>query len=139
MKLTFEEKKLLYTYGCADLELTRKRLYGVAGLTVDPNQNKMVYDFCRKLEDETLADWYDQMFYFVRAEMECYTNMLLLMQDIEDGTSSVFTLNPALQKQLDTLASQHPEVCQRKARGETGGVTYQVRGAALAIQPVRVS
>ena len=28
----------------------------------------------------------------------------------EDGTSSVFTLNPALQKQLDTLASQHPEV-----------------------------
>ena len=55
----------------------------------------------------------------------------------EDGTSSVFTLNPALQKQLDALAAQHPEVCQRKARGEAGGVTYQVRGAALAIQPVR--
>ena len=71
-------------YGCADLELTRKRLYEIAGLTVDPNQNKLVYDFCRKLEDETLADWYDQMFYFVRAEMECYTNMLLLMQDIEE-------------------------------------------------------
>ena len=48
----------------------------------------------------------------------------------EDGTSSVFTLNPALQKQLDTLASQHPEVCQRKARGEAGGVTYQVRGCS---------
>ena len=57
----------------------------------------------------------------------------------EDGTSSVFTMNPALQKQLDARAVQHPEVCQRKARGETGGVTYQVRGAALAIQPVRVS
>ena len=57
----------------------------------------------------------------------------------EDGTSSVFTLNPTLQKQLDVLASQYPEVCQRKARGETGGVTYQVRGAALAIQPVRAS
>ena len=84
MKLTFEEKKLLYTYGCADLELTRKRLYEIARLTVDPNQNKLVYDFCRKLEDETLADWYDQMFYFVRAEMECYANMLSLMQDIEE-------------------------------------------------------
>ena len=57
----------------------------------------------------------------------------------EDGTSSVFTLNPALQKQLDALASQHPEVCQRKARGEAGGVTYQVKGTALAIQPVRAS
>ena len=83
MKLTFEEKKLLYTYGCADLELTRKRLCGVAGLTVDPDQNKLVLDFCRKLEDETLADWYDQLFYFVRSEMECYANMLSLMQDIE--------------------------------------------------------
>ena len=83
MKLTFEEKKLLYTYGCADLELTRKRLYGVAGLTVDPDQNKLVLDFCRKLEDETLADWYDQMFYFVRAEMERYAGMKKLAQDIE--------------------------------------------------------
>ena len=57
----------------------------------------------------------------------------------EDGTSSVFTLNPDLQKQLADLAMQHPEVCQRKARGEAGGVTYQVRGAALAIQPMRGS
>ena len=51
----------------------------------------------------------------------------------------MFTLNPALLKQLDALATELPEVCQRKARGEAGGVTYQVRGAALAIQPVRVS
>lgn len=57
----------------------------------------------------------------------------------EDGTSSVFTLNPALQKQLDALATQHPEVCQRKARGEACGGTYQVRNVALAIQPVRAS
>lgn len=85
MKLTFEEKKLLYTYGCADLELTCKRLCGVAGLTVDPDQNKLVLDFCRKLEDETLADWYDQMYYFVRAEMECYAGMQKLAQDIENN------------------------------------------------------
>jgi hypothetical protein len=83
MKLTFDEKKLLYAYGNPDLALTRKRLYEVAGLTVDPDQNKQVYDFCRKLEDETLADWYDQMFYFVRSEMECYAGMEKLAQDIE--------------------------------------------------------
>ena len=57
----------------------------------------------------------------------------------EDGTSSVFTLNPDLQKQLADLAMRHPEVCCHKAKGETSGVTYQVRGAALAIQPVRGS
>ena len=54
----------------------------------------------------------------------------------EDGTNSVFTLNPALQKLLDALATEHPEVCQRKARGEAGGVTYQVRNAAVSILPV---
>lgn len=86
MKLTFEEKKLLYTYGCADLELTRKRLYGVAGLTVDPNLNRLVFDFVRKLEDESLhlERWYDQMFYFVRAEMEHYTMMQKMSRDIEE-------------------------------------------------------
>lgn len=57
----------------------------------------------------------------------------------EDGTSSVFTLNPALQKQLDALTTEQPDVCQRKTRGEAGGVTYQVRNAAVAVQPVRSS
>ena len=57
----------------------------------------------------------------------------------EDGTNSVFTLNPFLQTQRDALAAQHPEGCKRTARGEAGGVTYQVRGAALAVQPVRAS
>ena len=57
----------------------------------------------------------------------------------EDGTSSVFTLNPALQKQLDAFATHHPEVCQRKARGEAGGVTYQVRNAAVLIEPALLS
>ena len=86
MKLTFEEKKLLYTYGCADLELTRKRLYEVAGLTVDPDLNRLVFDFARKLEDESLhlERWYDQMFYFVRSEMEHYTMMQKMSRDIEE-------------------------------------------------------
>ena len=53
----------------------------------------------------------------------------------EDGTSSVFTLNPALQKQLDALTAQHPEVCFHKAKGEASGVTYQIRNAAVLIEP----
>ena len=57
----------------------------------------------------------------------------------EDGTSSVFTLNPDLQKQLAALAAQYPEVCCQKAKGEAGGVTYQIRNAALAIQPVQTA
>ena len=56
-----------------------------------------------------------------------------MIYDCGDGTYSVFTLNPALQKQLDALATQHPEVCQRKAKGEAGGVTYSISDMSLAI------
>ena len=45
----------------------------------------------------------------------------------EDGTSSVFTLNPALQKQLAVLAAQHPEVCCQKAKSEAGRATFQIK------------
>ena len=83
MKLTFEEKNLLATYGCANLELTRKRLSEVAGLTVDPDQSKRVQNFCQKLEEESLADWYDQMFYFVRSEIDHYAMMQKMSRDIE--------------------------------------------------------
>lgn len=49
---------------------------------------------------------------------------------IGDGTYSVFTLNPALQKQLDALAAQHPEVCCRKERkGKGNGIYYQIASA----------
>lgn len=48
----------------------------------------------------------------------------------EDGTSSVFTLNPDLQKQLAALAAQHPEVCCRKERkGKGNGIYYQIASA----------
>ena len=58
-------------------------VHPITGDTVLPVKQSR-YTLPDLLEDETLADWYDQMFYFVRAEMECYTNMLLLMQDIEE-------------------------------------------------------
>jgi hypothetical protein len=47
----------------------------------------------------------------------------------EDGTSSVFTLNPALQKQLDALAAQHPEMCYQKAKGEKRENIYRLNKA----------
>lgn len=37
------------------------------------------------------------------------------------------------------LAAQHPEVCCRKAKGEASGVTYQVRNAAVLIEPALLS
>ena len=56
-----------------------------------------------------------------------------------DGSYSVFTLNPDLQKQLADLAEQQPEACFRKEKGEAGGVMYQVRNAVVAVQSVPFS
>ena len=49
----------------------------------------------------------------------------------EDGTSSVFTLNPTLQKQLDILASQHPGGVPEEGKGRNwrGNVSGQGRSA----------
>lgn len=47
----------------------------------------------------------------------------------EDGTNSVFTLNLALQKQLDALAAQHPEMCYQKAKGEKRENIYRLNKA----------
>ena len=35
-------------------------------------------------------------------------------------------------EQLAALATEYPEVCCQKAKGEAGGVTYQIRNTALA-------
>lgn len=51
----------------------------------------------------------------------------------EDGTYSVFTLNPDLQKQLDNLAVQHPEVCWLKTKSEGCGMTYYVKDGFFCI------
>lgn len=50
----------------------------------------------------------------------------------EDGTSSVFTLNPALQKQLDALATQQPGgvLPQDKGRSQRYDVSGQECGGA---------
>ena len=145
MKLTFDEKKLLYAYGNPDLALTRKRLYEVAGLTVDPDLNRLVFDFVRKLENESLhlergttrcstscvrrwsampgcRSWRRTLRTMRTGGLRCsrrtkMTNALMpckletMIYDCGDGTYSVFTLNPVLQKQLANLAVQHPKMC----------------------------
>lgn len=50
---------------------------------------------------------------------------------IGDGTYSVFTLNPDLQKQLADLAEQQPEVCCCK-EGKGNQPLYEVVGIQLS-------
>ena len=62
MKLTFKEKKLLYTYGCADLELTRN-----ISLQMGPqprllqNNNTMMAEKIQSTIVNTIPLWKNQM------------------------------------------------------------------------------
>ena len=116
MKLTFEEKKLLYTYGCADLELTRKRLYEIAGLTVDPDLNRLVFDFVHKLEDESLhlERWYPVQ----RGR----------------GPAHIQTYNAGLRKRLAAFSKKHPDLCRLEKSFAHGGVIYEMNQSRLSIR-----
>lgn len=72
--------------------------------------------------------------YFAKLDKQVEEQLALTVQQMQESEG----VDEAL-KAADTLATQHPEVCQRKSRGDAGGVTYQVRGTALTVQPVRAS
>ena len=72
--------------------------------------------------------------YIAKLDKQVEEQLALTVQQMQESEG----VDEAL-KAADTLATQHPEVCQRKSRGDAGGVTYQVRGTALTVQPVRAS
>ena len=51
----------------------------------------------------------------------------------EDGTNSVFTLNPDLQKQLAALAAQYPEVCCHAMGESERNTLYRINGVKILI------
>lgn len=51
MKLSIEEKKILYAFGCGSHENTVRRLKWVTALTVDEKVKRRVLCLARKLDD----------------------------------------------------------------------------------------
>ena len=49
MKMTRNEMKILFTFGCADREATVTRLFYVGSVTVDPSARKQILELAKKL------------------------------------------------------------------------------------------
>lgn len=70
MKMSMNEKKALYAFGCPNREATVKRLRMAAALSPDPAAKKLFYMLSVKLSGEECDRWYRCFFYNMRLEVE---------------------------------------------------------------------
>jgi len=94
MRVTLEEKKVLYAYGCPDLRNTITRLKFLTSITVDPDVKDMVLSLARKLDSEGVQEWYRCFFYNLRMEMESYFHAQLVMKLAEVSTYDLYGQEP---------------------------------------------
>ena len=77
--MTMNEKRILFTFGCADREATVTRLCYVGSITVDPMAREQILELAKKLsfmDDEE----YRNYFYNMRARAE-YPTLRQYQQD----------------------------------------------------------
>ena len=74
MKISMNEKKALYAFGCPNREATVERLRLVAALAPDPAAKKLFYILSVKLSDEGCDKWYRCFYYNMRLEVEHFAH-----------------------------------------------------------------
>ena len=72
MRMSMNEKKALYAFGCPNREATVERLRFAAALAPDPAAKKLFFTLAVKLSDEDCDRWYRCLFFNLRLEMEAY-------------------------------------------------------------------
>ena len=86
MRMTIEEKKVLYAFGCPDHFNTVTRLRQLAMLAVDPGTKKLAGILALKLLDKGVDKWNSCFYYNLRIEMEGYFNALKTIHRAEVRT-----------------------------------------------------
>ena len=78
MKLSIQEKKILYAFACPNHHNTVTRLKWLTALTVDPKAKRWMLGLARKMENEVEEHWYPCFYQQLRMEMEKYYKYPLL-------------------------------------------------------------
>lgn len=86
MRMSIEEKKVLYAFGCPDYDNTVIRLNHLGMLAVDPGAKKLLAELSLKLLDEGVEKWYRCFYYNLRMEMENYYHARRTMHRAESST-----------------------------------------------------
>ena len=74
MRMSMNEKKALYAFGCPNREATVERLRFAAALAPDPAAKKLFFTLAVKLSDESCDRWYRCFFYNMRLEVEHFAH-----------------------------------------------------------------
>jgi hypothetical protein len=74
MRMSMNEKKALYAFGCPNREATVERLRFAATLAPDPAAKKLFFTLAVKLSDEDCDKWYRCFFYNMRLEVEHFAH-----------------------------------------------------------------
>lgn len=89
MRMSMNEKKALYAFGCPNRESTVERLRYVAALAPDPAAKKFFFSLSVKLNDEDCDKWYRCFFYMMRLEMETYFYHKRVVENIYESSLEV--------------------------------------------------
>ena len=108
MKLTFDEKKLLYTYGCADLELTRNVSIQMGPqIRLIQNNDKMLVDKIQTAVLSTIPLWKSQV--VIALGLHRQETVLQMQRSVTDATNTLLTKNAELLKQNSVDVAKESE------------------------------
>ena len=79
MKLTINEKKALYAFGCKSRRTTVRRLHLIAEITPEPATAALLHRVAGKLEAENSDKWYRHFFRTLHDEIAEYNQAETVM------------------------------------------------------------
>ena len=86
MKLSIQEKKVLYAFACPNHNNTVTRLKWLTALTVDPEAKHRMLELARKIESEMSESWYNGFYLRLRAEMDEYYRAKHRLRLVKENT-----------------------------------------------------
>ncbi len=93
MKLSVQEKKILYALACPNYLNTVTRLKWLTALTIDPQAKHRMLELVRKMETEIEERWYSGFYHQLRVEMDeyyCANRRLRLVKENTDYEEDLY-------------------------------------------------
>ena len=86
MRLSIQEKKVLYAFACPNYYNRVTRLKWLTGLTVDPQTKRRMSELSRKMETEMSESWYKGFYHHLRMEMDEYRRLKRSLRVLKNNT-----------------------------------------------------